>query len=106
MLKRSSSSNESESMALVKRNRVEEVSNALILSEPMSSALALLPGSNIKSNRRSGLQDMNMMLSGHEGAIFSLCFDSTGNNLASSSFDTKICKLMLSTFHNYKISYD
>jgi WD40 repeat protein len=91
MLKRPSSSNENET-ALVKRNRVDEMSSALVLSEPISSALALLPGSDNKSNRRSGLQDMNMMLSGHEGAVFSLCFDSTGNNLASSSVDSKICK--------------
>jgi len=42
------------------------------------------------SLRRSGLQAPNMLLSGHESAIFSLCFDSAGKNICSGSMDSKI----------------
>lgn len=39
-----------------------------------------------------------MLLSGHEGAVFSISFDPTGQYLASGSFDNNICKLLLFTF--------
>lgn len=69
---------------------INEVNGTLVtISNPMNSALTLL-NSNNKILRRSNLKEMNMMLSGHEGAIFSICFGENGNHLASSSMDGNI----------------
>lgn len=76
--------------ALVKRSRPDEESSALVLSEPMSSALSLLPNPDAKTSRRSQLQEMNLVLTGHESAVLSICFDSTGKNIASGSMDHTI----------------
>ena len=64
MLKRAASE-ESEAL-IVTKTRTEE-SEALVIrnNDIMSSVVALTDPTN--PHRRSGLQDFNMMLSGHEG---------------------------------------
>ena len=96
MLKRPSTESSHES---TKRTRFEEDSSQqqqLVAVSNTSTTLTTFAQSNNiqekKIKRRSGLQDTNMLLSGHEGAVFSLAFDSTGKSLCSSSQDSKICK--------------
>eukprot|EP01035_Chromulina_nebulosa_P026856 gene26856-35223_t len=70
----------------IKRSRIQEneISSALI--EVKNSSTALVVGS---SGRKSLLAE-DLSLSGHEGAIYSICFDPSGNHLCSSSFDRQI----------------
>jgi Prp8 binding protein len=71
--------------------RREENDNQLINVEQTSSEVMVHESNNINT-RSSGLQAPTMLLSGHEGAVFSLSFDPTGKNLASGSMDRNICK--------------
>ena len=45
--------------------------------------------------RTSSLGAPTIQLSGHEGAVYSVAFDKDGQNLASASFDRRICKSLL-----------
>ena len=47
--------------------------------------------------RTSNLSAPTILLEGHTGAVYSVAFDSTGQNLASASFDRQICKCLYST---------
>jgi Prp8 binding protein len=42
--------------------------------------------------RTSSLSAPTIQLEGHTGAVYSIAFDSTGQNLASASYDRQICK--------------
>lgn len=46
-----------------------------------------------KASRLSSLAAPELHLTGHEGAIYSIDFDASGQHLASASMDQKICKL-------------
>ncbi|CAG8567878.1 11238_t:CDS:10 [Gigaspora rosea] len=70
---------------LVKKQKPEQSNNALITSSASSGNGAL----TVK--RTSGLQAPIMLLSGHQGDIFTIRFDPTGQHLASGSFDRNIC---------------
>ncbi len=48
-----------------------------------------------KNSKVSKLQSPTVALSGHEGAIYSISFNPSGTNLASSSIDGKICKFRM-----------
>ncbi|RIB02627.1 WD40 repeat-like protein [Gigaspora rosea] len=69
---------------LVKKQKPEQSNNALITSSASSGNGAL----TVK--RTSGLQAPIMLLSGHQGDIFTIRFDPTGQHLASGSFDRNI----------------
>lgn len=86
MLKRSL---EDSQVVVSKRPKNEDDMSSLVVSksEQVAGALALHRGSN---ERRSGLKDVNMLLSGHENAVFSISFDPTGKSIASGSQDSKI----------------
>lgn len=62
--------------------------NAMVTSTYGGQLIEL---SNWKSGK-SRLQNSTTVLSGHEGAIYSLCFSPSGNSLLSASQDGKICK--------------
>ena len=64
--------------------------NALIASNYGGQLIEL---SNWKSGK-SRLQNSTTVLSGHDGAIYSICFSPSGNSLLSSSQDGKICKYL------------
>ncbi|CAG8679333.1 382_t:CDS:2, partial [Scutellospora calospora] len=76
---------------LVKKQRPEPSNNSLIISA--SSGNGALT-QTVK--RTSGLQSPIMLLSGHQGEIFTLRFDPTGQHIASGSFDRNI--LMWNTY--------
>lgn len=42
-----------------------------------------------------------MLLTGHEGAVYSISFDPTGQHIASGSFDNNICKLFFYYLYHY-----
>ena len=67
----------------------ENNGGALTISN--NSANSLIPLPFQKTGRRSGLQSHNMMLSGHDSTVYSLCFDGTGQNICSAGMDSKIC---------------
>jgi WD40 repeat protein len=73
-----------ESEEVLKKGRYE------VATIPVTNT-ELVPGT-ISSTRTSELLAPTMLLTGHEGAIYSIEFDPTGNNLASGSFDSNICK--------------
>lgn len=50
----------------------------------------LIVTSHSQETRTSHLAAPTMLLTGHEGAIYSLCFDPSGQHLVSSSFDRQI----------------
>ena len=45
-----------------------------------------------QEKRTSALHAPTMLLSGHEGAVYSIAFDPSGQHLASASYDRNICK--------------
>ena len=45
-----------------------------------------------QTKRTSKLNAPTMLLTGHEGAVYSIDFDPSGEHLASSSLDSNICK--------------
>lgn len=68
----------------------EKTSDALVsTSEKVSSALILREGS-----RTSSLPNPEMILTGHEAAVYTLSFSPSGDYLASSGMDRNICKLL------------
>ena len=46
----------------------------------------------VQDKRTSSLQAPTMLLTGHEGAVYSISFDHSGQHLASASYDRNICK--------------
>ncbi len=44
------------------------------------------------SSRTSNLQAPNMLLTGHDAAVYSISFDPSGQHIASSSLDKHICE--------------
>ena len=46
----------------------------------------------IQDKRTSSLLAPTMLLTGHEGAVYSMAFDPTGQHLASGSYDRNICE--------------
>jgi hypothetical protein len=44
-----------------------------------------------KEIRTSNLQSPTMLLTGHDGAVYSMHFDPTGQHMASASLDSNIC---------------
>lgn len=69
-------------------------SGALVTLQSTSDALTVSSSQQPKpvrpEGRTSGMQAPTMLLSGHEGAIFSCCFDPTGKSLATGSMDKRI----------------
>ena len=58
-----------------------------------NSSTEIVATSNSGANERtSQLLAPTMLLTGHEGAIYSISFDPSGQYLASGSFDNNICK--------------
>lgn len=55
--------------------------------------------------RISSLMSPEVSLSGHDGAVYSISFDPTGNYLCSGSFDKQICMqfLYMTLFLHFKI---
>jgi Prp8 binding protein len=78
----------------IKRARKEndgETSTALITSIKSQHTSLILRDTNI-NHRPSSLKAPEYILSGHEGAVYSLAFDPEGQFLASASMDRQICK--------------
>lgn len=91
----------SEESLIVKKSRfgsdydeTHESSYALVSSNYGGQ---LVERCNWKS-RKSKLQNSTTVLSGHEGAIYSISFSPSGTSLLSSSQDGKICKHELTYF--------
>jgi Prp8 binding protein len=59
---------------------------------PNSSTEIVSTSHSSVSERTSQLLAPTMLLTGHEGAIYSISFDPSGQYLASGSFDNNICK--------------
>ena len=95
MLKRNYNSEDSSAIVL-KKVKLSEVDiyrdeSALISIGNTKQDLSLISLQQ-KSQRTSNLSAPNMLLSGHESAIYSICFDSTGKSLCSGSMDSNICE--------------
>ncbi len=80
-----------------KRSKIDH--NQLISSKDTSQSLAttvnLRNASLVLSDRASrwsSLSNPELHLTGHEGAIYTIDFDPTGQHLSSGSMDQKICK--------------
>jgi Prp8 binding protein len=87
MQKRTHISDEEENQESLKKAR-HDVSPSLSTSDAL-----IVANSDLKDDKRtSDLQAPTMLLSGHNGAVYSISFDPTGKSLASSSFDGEICK--------------
>jgi len=71
-----------------KRSRYE---NALI-AVPTGDEVSLANVQKSELKRTSGLSAPTIQLTGHEGAVYSLAFDPSGQYMASGSFDKQICK--------------
>lgn len=69
-----------------KRTRYSE---ELTIRPDVSSQISL---TSEKGKRTSNLSAPTIQLDGHSGAVYSVAFDSTGQNLASASFDRQICE--------------
>ncbi len=82
MQKRASTEDDEEVSTDPKRRKVEEQS------------LVALSTDSSKGARLTSLPFSDVQLTGHEGAVLGLSFDSTGRYICSSAFDRQICKLV------------
>ncbi len=77
-----------------KRTKVEnQVTN--FASQALTTTVNLRNASLVlseKASRLSSLSDPELHFTGHEGAIYSIDFDSSGKHLASGSMDKNICE--------------
>ncbi|KAG9300737.1 hypothetical protein G9A89_023535 [Geosiphon pyriformis] len=76
------------SVALVKRQRAELNSNVVVISSSSQTARGAAVIQTVP--RTSGLQSPIMLLNGHQGEVFTVKFDSSGQHIASGSFDRNI----------------
>lgn len=58
---------------------------------PFQESYQALVETSLNNKTQSKLIDTNMVLTGHENAIYSLSFDPTGRYMCSASLDRKIC---------------
>lgn len=76
-----------------KRAKTETVDNSMALIASIKSHhSSLILRENNQSQRVSSLKAPEMILSGHDGAIYSMAFDPQGKQLCSGSMDKLICK--------------
>jgi len=83
-----------------KRPNDEDIDAEVSKRARYNEQLALIPDATDQQvvttkdgvKRTSSLSAPTIQLTGHEGAVYSIAFDSTGQNLASASFDRQICK--------------
>lgn len=75
-----------------KRGRMDDSLSLVTVSETSTALTTIRTEEKVPrmTGRRSDLLAQNMCLTGHEGAVFAISFDSTGTNLCSASFDSKI----------------
>ncbi len=66
-------------------------STSLTVVQPTNLAVTTHNGKNQTKTRKSGLLSEVMLLTGHEGPVYSISFDPQGNHLASGSGDNNIC---------------
>ena len=71
-----------------KRIKPDDVETALVPALMQNEIVAVSKPRD--SNRTSNLEAPNMLLSGHESAIYSISFSPTGKSLASSALDGSI----------------
>jgi WD40 repeat protein len=82
----------SSSSSQSKRAKTETALSTTVHSQASNMQLTFLPN---KSKIQSSLSSPEIVLSGHEGAVYSIDFDPTGEFLCSASYDKQICKLLL-----------
>lgn len=76
---------------VAKKLKRDSTSTALVSIAPTSQAL-MLSRTPAEPGRTSALMAPEVSLLGHEGAVYSIAFDPSGNHLCSGSFDKQICK--------------
>jgi WD40 repeat protein len=91
----SSSSRVDEPDAKRLRGELTTVSDVQTLATTVNLRNASLVLSD-RASRPSTLSAPELQLTGHEGAVYSIDFDPTGQHLASCSMDQKICKFSCS----------
>jgi WD40 repeat protein len=100
--KRAQNENNFESDSVTKKIRIDESFSSDIVSfvdSNTANALALSNYSKYAPGRSSNLESPDTVLTGHEGAVYSISFDPSGNFLCSGSYDRKICKFRSLTFN-------
>lgn len=80
----------------------QSTSQALTTTVNLRNASLILSD---KASRTSSLAAPEMYLSGHEGAVYSLSFDPSGQHLCSASMDKTICKSLLHSFSSPLFMY-
>ncbi len=79
----------------------KETSQSLATTVNLRNASLVL---SEKASRWSSLSNPELHLTGHEGAIYTIDFDPTGQHLSSGSIDQKICKCRQYLFYILFIS--
>ena len=80
------------SSSSLKRAKMDDMSSALVTVKQTSTALTLSKNHQTEPGRTSALMAPEVSLLGHDGAVYSIAFDPSGNHLCSGSFDKQICK--------------
>lgn len=80
-------------ISAAKKLKRDSTSTALVSIAPTSQALTL-SRTPAEPGRTSALMAPEVALLGHEGAVYSIAFDPSGNHLCSGSMDKQICKFV------------